>query len=130
MNIKEVINGIKEGKGIMLDSNIDIYDEKGLFNDSLGNEYNGEWKNDKKYGKGKIKLNNGDELDGDWVNNIFVNGKIRYFNGDLYEGDISNNKKHGFDKMIYSNGDEFNGKQVNNSKEGEGIIKLKKLQYN
>ena len=26
MNIKEVINGIKEGKGIMLDSNIDIYD--------------------------------------------------------------------------------------------------------
>ena len=32
--------------------------------------------------------------------------------------------------MIYSNGDEFNGKQVNNSREGEGIIKLKKLQYN
>ena len=64
------------------------------------------------------------------VNNIFMKGKYKYFNGDLYEGDISNNKKHGFDKMIYSNGDEFNGKQVNNSREGEGIIKLKKLQYN
>ena len=45
------INGIKEGKGIMLFSNSEIYDGewkndmkdgKGLFNDSLGNEYNGE----------------------------------------------------------------------------------------
>ena len=44
------------------------------------------------------------------LNNIFMKGKYKYFNGDLYEGDISNNKKHGFDKMIYSNGDEFNGK--------------------
>ena len=62
------------------------------------------------------------------VNNIFMKGKYKYFNGDLYEGDISNNKRHAFIKMIYSNGDEFNGKQVNNSREGEGIIKLKQLQ--
>ena len=31
---------------------------KGIFNNTLGNEYNGEWKNDKKNGKEKMKLNN------------------------------------------------------------------------
>ena len=56
--IGQVVNGIREGKGIM------------YWND--GDRYEGEWKNDKKEGKGIIYWNNGNREMGDYYNDNHI----------------------------------------------------------
>ncbi|GMH40083.1 hypothetical protein BSKO_07987 [Bryopsis sp. KO-2023] len=94
-----------------------------------GNKYLGEWKNNKKHGKGTFVYKNGDKYEGDWVNGKrhglgtlwqFSDGKykIRYNghwrddtpwgnglfyddNGNLYEGEWVNGKRHGRGRAVY-----------------------------
>ena len=61
--------------------------------------YEGNWLNDKREGKGIMKYNNGDIYDGDWENDKKVgNGKMKYKNGDIYEGEWKDDKKNGYGK--------------------------------
>ena len=53
--VGQVVNGLREGKGI--------------FYWSSGSRYEGEWRNDKKEGKGIYHFNNGDRYEGDQKNN-------------------------------------------------------------
>jgi len=39
-------------------------------NNEIGDNYVGNWKNDKKEGYGIMKYNNEDEYDGNWVNDL------------------------------------------------------------
>ena len=52
--VGQVVNGLREGKGIYY-----------VFN---GDRYEGEWKNDKRDGKGIEYFHNGDKYEGDWRN--------------------------------------------------------------
>ena len=52
----------------------------GIYNYTVGDEYNGEWKNDKKDGLGTLK----------------------YSGGDIYVGSFKNNVKHGLGQYTYS----------------------------
>ena len=55
-------------------------------------EYNGDWINDKKEGKGIMIYNNGDKYDGNWKNDIREGeGKIYFFEG-YYQGIWKNNE--------------------------------------
>jgi len=94
--VGQVINGLREGKGICYWENEDRYE--------------GDYKNDNKEGKGIYYWNDGDIYEGDWRNDK-PNGKGIYYhkNGDRYEGDWRNNKKEGKGIMYYHNGDRMMG---------------------
>ena len=80
--VGQVVNGLREGKGIYY-----------VFN---GDRYEGEWKNDKRDGKGIEYFHDGDRYEGDYRNDKREGKGIDYYNnGDRYEGDFRNGKKEG-----------------------------------
>lgn len=96
---------------------------------TTGERYQGEWRDNKKHGKGTVIYKNGDKYEGDWENDvrhglgtlwIFKEGKyIVRFNGEWrndqptghgtcfdddgnsYEGDWLNGKRHGKGRAVY-----------------------------
>ena len=62
---------------------------KGIFYCSNGEKYEGDWKNNKRDGKGEYFLKDGIKIyEGDWKNDKFNGRGIFYYNnGDKYEGD-------------------------------------------
>jgi len=112
-------NSLLNGKGFFLDKQKNKY--IGEFRDMkkwgrgklITNKliYEGEFVNDKIEGKGKIKfLKSGIEYEGTFINdNIEGYGKFKWINGDIYEGEVKNNKIHGNGVYYYKNGKVFKG---------------------
>lgn len=68
----------------------------GVFVAENGNEYEGEWKNDKRDGEGTAKYNTGDVYIGSWKNcKRHGRGTMYIENGDVYEGMWDNGFKDG-----------------------------------
>ena len=109
----QTFGGIREGYGIYYYKN--------------GNKYDGNWKDNKKEGKGSFFYSDkGEVYKGDFVNDL-PNGKgIYYFkNGDRYEGMFKDGKKHGEGIIFYRNGDKYKGEFKNDLKHGKGEYKNK-----
>ena len=69
-----------------------------------GDKYVGEWKDDKKHGKGKFTWASGNMYEGDWEDdNYHGKGKYTWANGGMYEGDWKDDKKHGKGTFSWSN---------------------------
>ena len=80
-----------------------------------------------KMGKGKEILPNGNEYNGEFLNDLY-NGhdELKYNNGDIYGGEFKCNRKYG--KWSYINkkkGTRFEGEWVNDLKYGKGTIYYK-----
>ena len=94
--IGEIINGMREGKGIFYDKNGDIYD--------------GEWKKDKKEGRGTYIYEDGDVYEGEWKNDCFEGRGIFYHvSGSVYDGYFSDDQRHGKGIYYFFNGDRYEG---------------------
>ena len=80
-----------------------------------GDEYDGDWKNNKKHGFCTFYWNNGDKYFGEYLNNK-RHGKGRYTNksGDKYDGDWVNDKRNGKGKFVKTNGYSYEGDFVDN----------------
>ena len=89
-------------------------------------KYEGEFKDNKREGKGKFYFNDGDIYEGDYKNDMREGKGITYYkglnDGDRYEGEYKNDKKEGQGTYYYSNGDKFEGKWKNNIVEKRGIF--------
>lgn len=107
----DMVNGKKEGKGIL------------KFKD--GTVYEGEFMNDKYEGKGKLKFKNGCCYEGNFSNN-YINGKGKYIylDGKEYNGDFHMGLKHGFGRLSWNDNKYFEGYWINNKQHGEGIFYL------
>jgi hypothetical protein len=81
-----------------------------------GNVYEGQLKNDKKHGKGKMTYQISDEnrvynvYEGNWEYDTFKEGKMTYANGDVYEGKWDRGLQKGKGKMTYAKRDIYEGK--------------------
>ena len=114
-----IINNKREIKGIMYYKN--------------GSKYEGQWRNDKKHGKGVfISQNyNNPKLIGIKYEGEFNNDKIegygvgKYTSGDKYEGEWKNNKQYGRGILIYKEGGKYIGEWKNGKLNGNGIYYLK-----
>ena len=114
-----IINGKKEIRGIMLYKN--------------GGKYKGEWKNDKRNGKGvftSVNYNNpnlpGIKYEGEFNNDRIEGfGIAKYSSGDKYEGEWKNNKQYGKGTLIYIGGGKYVGEWKYGKLDGEGIYYLK-----
>ena len=67
------------------------------------------------HGKGKMIYKDGDQYDGDWMNNQRHGaGRMIFANKDIYQGQWSQNEKHGKGTYRYANGTKIEGKFANN----------------
>lgn len=84
--------------------------------------YEGEWKEDKRCGFGKMLYDNGDRYEGEWLDNLRNGqGKFYYTNGNFYEGGWVNGKKEGLGTYIFANGTRYDGELKNDKINGRGI---------
>ena len=94
---------------------------------SHGSIYQGDWKDNKKHGKGKFISNNGTKTlvyEGEWEHgNIHGKGKMKYHNNSVYEGEWKHGKIHGKGKYTYADGDVYEGDFVEGKMHGKGIYK-------
>ena len=105
----DFLNGLRHGNG------------KDYRNNS---KYEGEFRKDKKCGKGKIIFDSGDTYEGEFNDNKF-NGYGHYIwfkNGHEYEGNYLNGKFHGEGFYRWGKNEYYSGEYVNGVKEGEGEI--------
>ena len=114
-----IINGKREIKGIMKYKN--------------GSIYEGQWKNDKRHGRGLYTTQNynNPNVKGILYEGEFNNDKIegygigKYSSGDKYEGEWKNNKQYGRGTLNYVGGGKYIGEWINGKLNGDGIYYLK-----
>ena len=105
----DFLEGLKDGKGK---------------EETIENIYEGEYKNDKKNGKGKLyyKILK-DTYEGDFKdNNITGKGFYEWSNKETYKGTFLNGKMHGKGIYKWPDGGKYEGDYFNNIKEGNGIF--------
>ena len=95
------IDGKKFGKAFMIYNNGDKIVGKWI-NDKLEwygimkyNNFERYWKNNLKEGEGNLKSKNEDEYIGLWKDDILIEGKVKYKNGDFYKGNLYQKNKNG-----------------------------------
>ena len=89
------------------------------FND--GNQYIGEWQNNKYNGKGSYFWSNGDKYVGEWKDGKkHGQGSYTFKDGENYIGQYINGKKYGQGTYTWANGDKYIGKYKNDKKNGLG----------
>jgi hypothetical protein len=94
----------------------------GTFVADNGNEYEGEWKNDKREGHGKAKYNTGDVYIGNWVNcKRHGLGTMYIENGDVYEGNWQNGFKDGPGTYRWRDGELDISRYSSDYRVGEGV---------
>ena len=133
--IGEILNGLKNGKGIQyymdgkikIDGNFvnDKVEGDGIYYYEDGEFYNGQWKNDLRHGKGKEYYKNGIiKYEGDFVNDKPEgSGKYIYLDGVFYIGQIINGLKNGKGKEYYKNGYiKYDGDWIDDKLEGCGTF--------
>uniref|UniRef100_A0A6C0KG05 Phosphatidylinositol-4-phosphate 5-kinase n=1 Tax=viral metagenome TaxID=1070528 RepID=A0A6C0KG05_9ZZZZ len=88
-----------------------------------GGNYDGEWKDGKKHGQGKMTYNNRDIYEGEWKDDKrHGHGKYSFIDGEVYEGEWKNGQRDGQGKMAYKNGNLYEGEWKDGKREGQGKI--------
>ena len=133
-NKKDEINNVNQIKifengkyeGIIIDDKREI---KGVMIYNNGARYEGEWKDNKKNGKGifisshylNCENKPGLKYEGEFFDDKFDGyGKVLYSNGDRYEGEWKNNKQYGKGILINFSGTRYEGEWIDGKIEGEG----------
>jgi hypothetical protein len=103
----------------------------GIFYDSGGNKYIGEWKDDQFDGKGRLISINGDCYEGDFKSGIIEGSGmlISKEGGYNYLGEFKNNKFHGKGKIIYDDNTTYEGNFSKGYMEGEGNLLFRDGSY-
>lgn len=105
----DIINGKKEGKGLLIDLNGDIFE--GIFI------------NDKKEGFGVYLFESGKKYVGQFRNDILDGvGSYFFINGSEYYGEIFETEMHGFGNYHYPSGSYYVGEFKNGEMDGIGTL--------
>ena len=115
-----------------------------MFSD--GSVYDGQWKNGKRFGRGRFFTSSGGLLEGYWNSGLHLHGRIIYPNGDHYEGQYHHmhrsgaglfqshhfssyydgqwlsDQKHGYGEEKTGDGMEYKGWFVGGVRQGEGRL--------
>lgn len=143
----EIVNGIRQGFGVMKFVNYDIYEGDwdcgqmhghGVYKfwdktkDRIGKTYSGQFSHGAREGIGRMVYANHDVYQGTWQNNYrtgngicwfadgsvfhglwkfdkMIRGVFRKSNGELYDGELKDGKYHGYGKLFWPNGFWFEG---------------------
>ena len=99
---------------------------KGIFLDKKSNKYIGEFKNMKKWGKGKL-ISDKIIYEGDFINNKKEGkGRIKFLESNvIYEGTFINDNIEGYGIFKYTNGNKYEGEVKNWKMNGNGAYKYR-----
>jgi hypothetical protein len=98
--------------------------------DELGNRFEGQWRDGKKHGKGKMDFANGYRYEGTWIDDMATGeGVFIWTNGDRYEGQFKYGQRHGKGSYKFANGDQYTGDWAEDKKSGHGISILAEGKY-
>ena len=89
-----------------------------------GNVYDGEWREDKRHGRGKFLIGEtGDEYVGEWKHGKADGyGVMTWVLGTRYEGLWRENRRNGFGTFYYLDGVIYRGEWVENKRQGSGTL--------
>jgi len=113
--IGDVVNGVKEGKGIQ------------VFSDHYGisSIYEGDWKNDLTDGRGVYRFPNGNVYEGEFKNgDMDGRGVYRFVSGNIYEGEFQVGKMEGRGVFRFVNGNVIKGEFKEGVLNGRGTVYL------
>ncbi|XP_072036503.1 uncharacterized protein [Amphiura filiformis] len=87
--------------------------------------YEGDWKEGKKHGHGKLIMNDGSYYEGEFINGEIEGHGFRKWatSGNTYSGQFLNGELNGHGVMTYGDGSVYEGEFQNNRKQGRGVIK-------
>ncbi len=95
----------------------------GKIGTSSGDNYIGDFKNDKYHGSGIYTFMNGDKYSGDFKDGNFNgSGILVYSNGDTYVGEFKDGAYNGLGRTTNANGDTFIGEFKDGRRQGHGIV--------
>ena len=115
---KEIYNDNSTFEGLFLNGN--KINGKFIWND--GNSYEGEIQNDLFNGFGIYKWDKNKQYEGNWKNGkMNGKGKMLYSDGSFYEGDFVDNLRCGFGKYVWNKNKYYEGQWNNNKQNGKGI---------
>jgi hypothetical protein len=124
------------GRGVYNDTSGNIYDGdwvkgqkcgEGVMEYANGDIYEGTWKDDVRNGKGIMIYKNLDRYYGDWVEGQRDGEGVMMDDGNTYDGGWVEGLKFGEGVMIYANGDRYNGMWKDDVRNGKGIMIYKNL---
>lgn len=114
----KLTDGIYKGD-VIKDRNKYILHGKCVINYNNGNIFKGNFFKNKKEGYGIMKDIYGFVYKGNWINDKFINGTIK-FNNYLYQGYIYNNNPDGKGVMIFNDKSKYEGTFIDGRIEGSG----------
>jgi uncharacterized caspase-like protein len=95
---------------------------KGVYVWSDGAKYTGDFADDQASGKGIWEFASGDKYEGDVLNAVMVGkGVLTSKDGSKFEGTFADGKPHGRGTYIFANGDKYEGGIAAGKKSGKGI---------
>ncbi|XP_052230156.1 MORN repeat-containing protein 1-like isoform X2 [Dreissena polymorpha] len=88
-------------------------------------KYEGQWKNGKKHGTGKLTFQDGSYYEGTFVGGEITGFGTRYFavSGCKYQGQFVKGEFHGKGRMLWPDGSIYEGQWENNRRQGFGVMK-------
>ncbi len=94
---------------------------RGKMNYITGEIYEGDWKDDARSGSGNLTWVNGNIYTGEWNDDKWNgNGVFSEKNGSIYDGQWKDNRREGIGKQIYFNGIIYEGEFKDDKKNGRG----------
>ena len=103
----------------------------GIFIDTSGSKYDGQFKSGKKSGIGRLITKQGDIYEGEFFNDKKQGqGKLKQIDGTLYKGSFMNNLPHGEGKLSYMGKEVYSGGFVRGLKHGKGKLMIGPNSYN
>lgn len=97
-----------------------VYDRSAIFS-----EYEGEVRNGRPDGKGRIRLKSGLVYDGTWRDGLMTgHGVLRFANGDRYSGAVDDGTPDGFGRYAAADGTIFEGRFVKGRRDGPGMLTM------
>ncbi|XP_071502840.1 MORN repeat-containing protein 1-like [Diadema antillarum] len=89
-------------------------------------KYEGEWKEGKKHGHGKLLMADGSYYEGEFINGEIEGHGFRKWaaTGNTYSGQFYNGELNGHGVMTYGTGAVYEGEWQNNRRQGNGVYKM------
>ncbi|KAK8805371.1 hypothetical protein WA158_002027 [Blastocystis sp. Blastoise] len=114
------VSGPKKGELYIGDYKDDKKNGKGKYIYSDGDYYDGDWIDDLENGRGRYVYNDGDEYDGDWKEGNMDGYGIYKSEDGIYEGEWKEDEMNGKGIFKYKNGEVYSGYYKQGKKEGKG----------
>ncbi len=86
--------------------------------------YEGQWRNGRKHGHGKLIMRDGSFYEGDFINGEIEGKGTRFFacDGRKYVGEFQGGECHGEGSLAYGDGSTYEGHFENNKREGSDQV--------